>query len=66
MSAVHYGGGLTYPKARGTVTCEFGFPVCCSGARAMKVRDAGTQRFDRSSGEITCRRCLALLAQAHP
>jgi hypothetical protein len=59
--ATHYAGGLTYESRRSVVIVIPGFPVCCSGARAVKIAESGMQRFSRDSDEITCRRCLSLI-----
>lgn len=60
--SIHWGGGLSYPIRRGIVTMARGYPCCCSGDRARKVRQDGTQTWDRA--EVTCKTCLKLLAKA--
>jgi hypothetical protein len=54
---IHYAGGVTYNTARGSVVDMLGgWPVCCSGDRARRIRAQGQQTYERAA--VTCRGCL--------
>lgn len=56
--AMHYSGGLRLPKARMLA----GWPCCCSGLAAIKVKEDGNMSNDPK--EVTCKRCLKNMERA--
>lgn len=59
--SIHWAGGLDYPVRGGIMVMSPGYPCCCSGDRARKIREDGTQAWDRE--RVTCKTCLRLLAK---
>lgn len=57
MRVVHYGGGIRTKLTRWIA----GWPCCCSGERAEKIKKEGFMSWDR--GEVTCKACLANMAK---
>lgn len=51
--ATHYSGGLTIKST----TWAPGYPCCCRGQRAVKIRDTGNQTDDWN--KVDCRICLS-------
>lgn len=58
MKKIHWGGGINIPGAR----MFAGYPCCCSGKPAQKVRAEGNQT--RFVIDVTCEKCKAFLMKA--
>jgi hypothetical protein len=54
---IHYSGGIFHAKGR----MLSGFPCCCYGDRAWKIRIERRQTMERD--KVTCKACLAWLAK---
>lgn len=56
---IHYSGSICYDGARSTAHVGGGYAACCSGDRAIRVRNEGLGTTEPEL--VTCRRCLAIL-----
>lgn len=55
---MHYSGGVRLPRT----ICLAGYPACCSGHQAEKIKAQGNQT--QLPKAVTCKRCLWLLTAA--
>ena len=62
MKKVHWGGGLKITGKRITKMLA-GWPCCCSGRRAEKIREEGNLELHHVS-LVTCKACINLLRKA--
>ncbi len=67
MSVLHYAGSLRihtrHKKGGSSLTViSGGWAACCSGTRAMKIRETGQHSYDREA--VTCKACLKLMQKA--
>lgn len=60
---IHYAGGLVVPQGmRGAIRMLPGWPACCAGAPAERIRAAGRQTAEPDA--VTCKRCVGMMQQA--
>lgn len=60
---MHYAGDIRYTDQRGTLHIALaGWPVCCSGDRAVCIRKSGFMTYNPS--DVTCKRCAAIVRVA--
>lgn len=57
----HYSGGLSYTSPVGQrVNYAAGWPACCHGLKARRIREEGAQSTD--AAKVTCATCLKRIA----